>query len=64
MPPLKRGGHVIMDGCCRTEKIERFTIAKSDGKQEYYDARKGKWGDSFPHWDEEKSVRKAAGLRR
>lgn len=29
--------------------IERHTIPKSQGKQEYYDARKVKWGDSFPH---------------
>lgn len=27
----------------------RITIPKSQGKQEYYDARKASWGDMFPH---------------
>jgi ribosomal protein RSM22 (predicted rRNA methylase) len=27
----------------------RLTITKSQGKQAYYDARKSKWGDIFPH---------------
>ena len=27
----------------------RSTITKSQGKQPYYDARKSKWGDIFPH---------------
>lgn len=27
----------------------RMTIPKSQGKQEYYDARKSQWGDLFPH---------------
>lgn len=27
----------------------RMTIPKSQGKQEYYDARKSSWGDIFPH---------------
>lgn len=30
--------------------IARHTIPKSQGKQHYYDARKSKWGDSFP-WE-------------
>ena len=30
--------------------IARHTIPKSQGKQPYYDARKAKWGDSFP-WE-------------
>lgn len=30
-------------------KIMRMTIPKSQGKQEYYDARKSNWGDIFPH---------------
>jgi ribosomal protein RSM22 (predicted rRNA methylase) len=29
--------------------LERHTIPKSQGRQEYYDARKVAWGDSFPH---------------
>lgn len=27
----------------------RITIPKSQGKQQYYDARKASWGDMFPH---------------
>jgi len=27
----------------------RLTIPKSQGKQEFYDARKSSWGDIFPH---------------
>lgn len=30
-------------------KIMRLTIPRSQGKQEYYDARKSGWGDIFPH---------------
>lgn len=29
--------------------IERHTIPKSQGKQAYYDSRKVRWGDTFPH---------------
>ncbi|PCH34122.1 Rsm22-domain-containing protein [Wolfiporia cocos MD-104 SS10] len=48
-PPLKRSGHVIIDGCTAEGKIMRMTIPKSQGKQPYYDARKSGWGDIFPH---------------
>ena len=64
-PPLKPGGHAILDACTvegvycphipmlyLTEilgKIMRLTITKSQGKQPFYDARKSKWGDIFPH---------------
>lgn len=64
-PPLKKGGHVILDGCTTegepsftscifsnemiTGKIMRLTIPRSQGKQPYYDARKSGWGDIFPH---------------
>ena len=27
----------------------RMTIPRSQGKQAYYDARKSRWGDMFPH---------------
>jgi ribosomal protein RSM22 (predicted rRNA methylase) len=27
----------------------RMTIPRSQGKQEFYDARKSSWGDIFPH---------------
>lgn len=32
-----------------TGELQRHTIPKSQGRQEYYDARKTAWGDSFPH---------------
>ncbi|GAA6063952.1 hypothetical protein JCM10212_004907 [Sporobolomyces blumeae] len=48
-PPLKRSGHVILEVCAASGEIERHTIPKSQGRQEYYDARKSAWGDSFPH---------------
>ncbi|KAN0060225.1 37S ribosomal protein S22 [Thecaphora frezii] len=49
LPPLKKGGHVTFDACCASGNIERFTIAKSAGRQAYQDARKSQWGDLFPH---------------
>ncbi|KZT08624.1 Rsm22-domain-containing protein [Laetiporus sulphureus 93-53] len=48
-PPMKKNGHVILDGCTAEGKIMRMTIPKSQGKQPYYDARKSSWGDMFPH---------------
>ncbi|TDL28180.1 Rsm22-domain-containing protein [Rickenella mellea] len=48
-PPLKKSGHVILDSCTREGRIMRLTIPRSQGKQEYYDARKSSWGDIFPH---------------
>ena len=30
-------------------ELERHTIPKSQGRQPYYDARKARWGDTFPH---------------
>ncbi|KAJ6601394.1 Rsm22-domain-containing protein [Mycena vulgaris] len=48
-PPLKKSGHVILDGCTPEGKIMRMTIPKSQGKQPFYDARKSGWGDIFPH---------------
>ena len=45
LPPLKRGGHVILDLCTPSGKIERWTVPKSFSKQAYRDARKSKWGD-------------------
>ncbi|KAH9949373.1 mitochondrial small ribosomal subunit Rsm22-domain-containing protein [Amylocystis lapponica] len=48
-PPMKRPGHIILDGCTAEGKIMRMTIPKSQGKQPYYDARKSGWGDIFPH---------------
>ncbi|KAJ6520269.1 Rsm22-domain-containing protein [Mycena sanguinolenta] len=48
-PPLKRSGHIILDGCTPEGKIMRMTVPKSQGKQPFYDARKSSWGDIFPH---------------
>ncbi|KAI5124137.1 hypothetical protein M0805_000948 [Coniferiporia weirii] len=47
--PLKKSGHVIIDGCTAEGRIMRMTIPRSQGKQPYYDARKSSWGDIFPH---------------
>lgn len=43
--PMKRRGHIILDVCTPTGKIERWTVPKSFGKQAYRDARKSQWGD-------------------
>ncbi|KAJ7269291.1 mitochondrial small ribosomal subunit Rsm22-domain-containing protein [Mycena haematopus] len=48
-PPLKKPGHIILDGCTPEGKIMRMTVPKSQGKQPFYDARKSSWGDIFPH---------------
>ncbi|KAJ7922850.1 mitochondrial small ribosomal subunit Rsm22-domain-containing protein [Mycena leptocephala] len=48
-PPLKKSGHIILDGCTPEGKIMRMTVPKSQGKQPFYDARKSGWGDIFPH---------------
>lgn len=48
-PPLKRSGHIILDVCAASQRLERHTIPKSQGRQPYYDARKAHWGDAFPH---------------
>lgn len=44
-PPLKRDGHVIMEVCAPTGKIEQWTIPKSYSRQAYHDARKASGGD-------------------
>lgn len=43
--PLKRKGHVTMSVCGASGKIEKWSIAKSQSKQIYYDARKSSAGD-------------------
>ena len=45
LPPLKRRGHVTLDLCTPSGKLERWTVPKSFGKQAYRDARKSQWGD-------------------
>ncbi|WFD05118.1 37S ribosomal protein S22 [Malassezia vespertilionis] len=49
--PLKKGGHVTMDAYMPSGAIQRFTVAKSSGRQAYQDARKARHGDLFPHYD-------------
>jgi ribosomal protein RSM22 (predicted rRNA methylase) len=39
-------------------------IPKSQGKQEYYDARKSVWGDLFPHDPKNGEVVRQRGIRR
>ena len=39
-------------------------IPKSQGKQEYYDARKSAWGDLFPHDPKNGEVIRHRGIRR
>lgn len=49
--PLKKGGHVTLDACCASGALERFTVAKSAGRQAYQDARKARGGELFAHAD-------------
>lgn len=48
-PPLKKGGHVTMDACTPSGEIQRFTVARSAGRQAYQDARKALHGDLYAH---------------
>lgn len=45
LPPLKRRGHVTLDLCTPSGKLERWTVPKSFSAQAYRDARKSQWGD-------------------
>ncbi|KAM0326344.1 hypothetical protein ACHAQA_006945 [Verticillium albo-atrum] len=45
LPPLKRKGHVQLELCTPSGRIERWTVPRSRGKQSYHDARKAAWGD-------------------
>ncbi|KAI0334478.1 hypothetical protein GY45DRAFT_1318524 [Cubamyces sp. BRFM 1775] len=62
-PPLKRSGHIILDGCTAEGQIMRMTIPKSQGKQPFYDARKSEWGDLFPHEPKNKPQVRAQSSR-
>ncbi|PFH52318.1 hypothetical protein AMATHDRAFT_140364 [Amanita thiersii Skay4041] len=62
-PPLKRSGHIILDGCTAQGKILRMTIPKSQGKQPFYDARKSAWGDIFPHAPKKPGQERILGKR-
>jgi ribosomal protein RSM22 (predicted rRNA methylase) len=45
LPPLKRRGHVTLDLCTPSGKLERWTVPRSFSRIAYRDARKSKWGD-------------------
>ena len=45
LSPLKRHGHVTLDLCTPSGKLERWVVPKSFSKAAYRDARKSKWGD-------------------
>ncbi|KAI9189780.1 37S ribosomal protein S22 [Blastocladiella emersonii ATCC 22665] len=47
-PPLKRGGHVLLDVCTPSGNAERIVVAKSMGKDAFKAARKLGWGDQWP----------------
>ncbi|KAJ9110679.1 hypothetical protein QFC19_001508 [Naganishia cerealis] len=63
-PPLKRSGHVVMDTCHSSGSIVRLTVAKSDTKQVYHDARKSSWGDLFPHRPRATELVRTRGIRK
>lgn len=45
MPPMKKGGHVTFDACHQNGSIQRYTIARSSGRQPYQEVRKSSWAD-------------------
>ncbi|KAI9050388.1 hypothetical protein LZ554_005553 [Drepanopeziza brunnea f. sp. 'monogermtubi'] len=45
LPSLKRRGHVTLDLCTPSGKLERWTVPKSFSRTAYRDARKSSWGD-------------------
>ena len=45
LTPLKRRGHVTLDLCTPSGKLERWTVPRSFSVQAYRDARKSSWGD-------------------
>ncbi|KAJ9126064.1 hypothetical protein QFC24_002336 [Naganishia onofrii] len=63
-PPLKRSGHIIMDTCHPSGSVVRLTVAKSDTKQIYHDARKSSWGDLFPHRPEAAEIERNRGIKK
>lgn len=63
-PSMKRSGHVVMDLCAADGQIKRIRVARSHGKQEYYDARKSGWGDLYPHRPKGKEEIRDRGVRR
>ena len=47
--PIKRAGHIINDYCDVDSTFKRVTVPRSQGKEIFFDARKSKWGDLWPH---------------
>ncbi|CAO1629484.1 unnamed protein product [Sympodiomycopsis kandeliae] len=47
LPPMKKGGHVTFDACHSNGSIQRYTIARSSGKQPYQEVRKASWSDTW-----------------
>jgi Mitochondrial small ribosomal subunit Rsm22 len=45
-------------------EIARIVIPRSQGKQDYYDARKASWGDLFPHDPRNGEVIRKRGIKR
>lgn len=45
-------------------EIARIVIPRSQGKQDYYDARKASWGDLFPHEPRNGEVIRKRGIKR
>ncbi|CAL3968243.1 unnamed protein product [Diplocarpon coronariae] len=45
LPSLKRRGHVTLDLCTPSGKLERWTVPRSFSRAAYRDARKSSWGD-------------------
>lgn len=59
--PLKRHKHVLMEVCAPSGNIEHWTVARSQGKQAYHDARKASAGDLWALGA--KSVQERGGLK-
>ncbi|PRT55579.1 37S ribosomal protein S22, mitochondrial [Wickerhamiella sorbophila] len=60
--PLKRHKHVLMEVCAPSGNIEHWTVARSQGKQAYHDARKANGGDIWMLGA--KSVQQRGGLKK
>lgn len=48
LPPMKRHRHVVLDVCTPEEQIQRATVPRSQGDEQYRFARKAHWGDLLP----------------
>jgi ribosomal protein RSM22 (predicted rRNA methylase) len=58
LPPLKRQGHVTIDLCTPSGKLERWVVPKSFSRAAYRDARKSKWGDLWALGAKTRTMRK------